>query len=508
MPEHPSTRFSLRYKITVLIVGTAAILGAIATAISLTLYFDAINERYVNLCTGTAKMMAGIVPGDTVNLYLDGGVETASYQSVEHELVKLQKSFPELTYLYVYQIREDGCHVVFDLDTPELTGGALGDVVPHEENFVPYRQALLNGEPIEPVVSKGAYGWLLTVYEPIYDSGGVCRAYAGVDISMQEMRAERYVFAIRMISLLVGATILIIAIALWYVQRHVVSPINALSDEASRFAFNAGGTRDDTAQELEDLHIATGDEIENLYDSITKMVKDVSSYIALISAQSREVAEKAETIQHMQDNIILAFANMIENRDACTGDHVRHTAAYVDAVARALRAQGRYTDILTDDYVNRLPRSAPLHDVGKIAISDTILNKPGRLTAGEFEAIKAHTVVGRDILRGSISNIESGAYLQQAIDMATYHHERWDGTGYPDRLAGDAIPLSARIMAVADVFDALVSRRSYKEPYSFEEAVEIIREESGTHFDPAVVAAFLSIQPQIKAIAEDAEAEA
>ena len=138
-------------------------------------------------------------------------------------------------------------------------------------------------------------------------------------------------------------------------------------------------------------------------------------------------------------------------------------------------------------------RSAPLHDVGKIKISDTILNKPGKLTEEEFELMKTHTTEGRDILTKTSGIALSTGYLREAIDMAYCHHERWDGTGYPSRLKGSDIPLSARIMAVADVFDALVSQRSYKQPFSYQKAIGIIKEESGTHFDPAVVNAFLAI---------------
>ena len=140
---------------------------------------------------------------------------------------------------------------------------------------------------------------------------------------------------------------------------------------------------------------------------------------------------------------------------------------------------------------------APLHDIGKIKISDLILNKPGRLTDEEFELMKTHTIEGRNILMASGSFSQSDVNLKEAIEMATCHHERWDGKGYPYGLKGEEIPLSARIMAVADVFDALVSRRSYKEPFSFEKATDIIREESGSHFDPVVAEAFLNIAKEV-----------
>ena len=145
-------------------------------------------------------------------------------------------------------------------------------------------------------------------------------------------------------------------------------------------------------------------------------------------------------------------------------------------------------------------RSAPLHDVGKISISDTVLNKPGKLNDEEYAIMKTHTTAGKKIIEDAIGTLEGESYLMEARNMAAYHHERWDGKGYPESLHGEAIPLSARIMAVADVFDALVSRRSYKEPFTFEKSMEIIKEGAGTQFDPKCVEAFIDSLSEIKVI--------
>ncbi len=163
----------------------------------------------------------------------------------------------------------------------------------------------------------------------------------------------------------------------------------------------------------------------------------------------------------------------------------------------------RYLDLLTFAYREKLEISAPLHDIGKIKIPDGILNKPGKLTPEEFEVIKSHTSAGREILEHAFIGGEDDNYLSEAMKMAYCHHEKWDGKGYPNGMKEDEIPLCARIMALADVFDALISRRSYKEPLSFENAVSIIKGESGSHFDPDVVAAFLNIKEDIRRIAED-----
>ena len=167
-----------------------------------------------------------------------------------------------------------------------------------------------------------------------------------------------------------------------------------------------------------------------------------------------------------------------------------------------MKKLGIYDGMITDEFCLDVINSAPLHDVGKIQVSDTLLNKPGKLTDEEFEIMKTHTIAGKEIIEQAIDTVggESG-YLSEAKNLAAFHHERWDGKGYPNGLAGEEIPLSARIMAVADVYDALVSQRSYKPPFSFEKAEEIIREGAGTQFDPEVVRAFLDGADEAREIA-------
>jgi Response regulator containing a CheY-like receiver domain and an HD-GYP domain len=202
----------------------------------------------------------------------------------------------------------------------------------------------------------------------------------------------------------------------------------------------------------------------------------------------------------MQDEIIINFAEMVEARDTSTGDHIKKTAFYVEAIADELQKEGKFSDILTDSYKDKLKRSAPLHDIGKIAVSDLILNKPGKLTDEEFAIMKSHTTQGMKILskiEANANNTMDDNYLKESIEMAHYHHEKWDGSGYPTGIKGEEIPLSARIMAVADVFDALVAERVYKKSFSYEKAMAIITEGAGKHFDPVVVEAFCHISEKL-----------
>ena len=169
---------------------------------------------------------------------------------------------------------------------------------------------------------------------------------------------------------------------------------------------------------------------------------------------------------------------------------------------RELKKEHIYEDQLTDEFMQDVVNSAPLHDVGKIHVPDAILNKPGKLTDDEFGQMKMHTTAGSDIIARAMSMVSdaNSTYLAEARNLAHYHHEKWNGRGYPDGLQGEDIPLSARIMAVADVFDALVSRRSYKEPFSFEDAMKIIREGSGTHFDPNIAEAFIRAGDEVRSV--------
>lgn len=204
-----------------------------------------------------------------------------------------------------------------------------------------------------------------------------------------------------------------------------------------------------------------------------------------------ELLNQQKKISNMQVKIISGLANLIESRDTETGEHVLRTSEYVKALALDCREDGVYSDILTDHYINLLYTLAPMHDVGKIVVSDKILKKPGKLTPEEYEEIKKHASCGGQVIRQILSDITDEEYLSFASDIATYHHERWDGTGYPFGIKEEQIPLCARIMTIADTFDALVSKRCYKEPMPIDEAIEIMKSKAGNHFDPKLVEVFL-----------------
>ena len=224
--------------------------------------------------------------------------------------------------------------------------------------------------------------------------------------------------------------------------------------------------------------------------SISAFIMSVTIIVLIMQGNKRSFYH--EQVSNMQSGLIKFMAEVVENRDDNTGGHIRRTAEYVESIAEELKKRGIYSDILTDRYMSDMIVAAPLHDIGKIHIPDAVLNKPGRLTEEEFEVMKTHTTAGEELLIHAKEELGESGYLNTAVEMAAYHHEWWNGKGYPYGISGEEIPLCARIMAVADVFDALTSKRCYKSAMPLEKAYTIIREESGTHFDPAVVEAFFA----------------
>ncbi|MGA2782435.1 MAG: CHASE2 domain-containing protein [Smithella sp.] len=204
-----------------------------------------------------------------------------------------------------------------------------------------------------------------------------------------------------------------------------------------------------------------------------------------------------------QDITIESMANLAEYRDQETGGHIKRTRMYVRLLAKYIKQHYKDKHFLRDEDIDMLYKSAPLHDIGKVGIPDNILLKPSRLTEKEFEVIKTHTTNGRDVIESSVRKLGKTSFLTIAAEIAYSHHEKWDGSGYPQGLKGDTIPISGRLMALADVYDALISKRVYKAPFSHAVAVDIIKKGRGTHFDPNMVDAFLEIHEQFRNIARD-----
>lgn len=213
------------------------------------------------------------------------------------------------------------------------------------------------------------------------------------------------------------------------------------------------------------------------------------------------VEERTHELRLTQEVTIEAMGALAEYRDPETGGHIRRTQHYVRTLANSLRQNPRFAPFLDEHTVEMLYLSAPLHDIGKIGIPDHILLKQGKLTDDEFERMKQHTVIGRDTIKAAENRLGHNSFLRYAREIAETHQEKWDGSGYPEGLEAEQIPLSGRIMAVADVYDALISKRVYKPPFPHRKAVQIILDGKGSHFDPDIVEAFTEVQEKFREIA-------
>ena len=486
---------SLRLKIIILVSAVMLVTAAVVTTISYLQFRDASVEEQKGLARGVLTVVAEHIDPDRVDEFLEKGEAAEGYSETKDLFKNMMDSSEYVEYCYAYRIEEDGCHVVFDPDTDEMPGEEAGTLVPFDEAFTDYIPDLLAGRPIEAVASVSEYGWLLTMYEPLYDDAGRCQCYVAVDINLEHINLEGLQFLSRVVSLFLGFFIIILTVALWLVEYNLILPINSMAITANNFAFNSEEARTDALGSIKQLDIHTDDEIENLYDAMVKTTEEVLVNI-------NQMQQQNETISKLQNGLIMVLADMVESRDQNTGDHVRKTAMYTEIIMRQMRKEHIYEDQLTDAFIADVVNSAPLHDVGKIHVPDAILNKPGKLDDDEFEQMKTHTTAGSEIISRAISMVSenNSSYLEEARNLAHYHHEKWNGKGYPSGLQGEEIPLSARIMAVADVFDALVSRRSYKVPFTFEKAMAIIEEGRGTHFDPYIAQAFIDAGDEVRKV--------
>ena len=486
---------SLRTKMLIVLVVSLFTVTIVGTYIGVQVYYRTLIRENENLASGTVTLASKLIDGDSVEDYLIHGEDSRSYGETERLLSEIFSSSPKIAYLYVYKMTDQGFQVVFDIDTEYSQGGEIGSVIPYDESFEPYIPRLLAGEPVEPIITNDEYGYLLTSAAPVYDSSGKCACYAIADVNVEDIIADRNSFLVEIITLYLSFFILISTFVMWLTDYHIIYPIKTITDTVD--GFTASGDSQDKLDEdvkaIRSIDVHTGDELERLYLSICGMTKNQAEQI-------RSNRRLSDSTAKMQDGLIITMADMVENRDSDTGAHIQKTAAYVRIITEGLKKKGYYPEKLTEKFASDAVRSAPLHDVGKINIPDEVLNKPGKLTDEEYEIMKTHTTAGKRIMEHAISTVEGDNYLKEARNMAAYHHERWDGKGYPEGLHGEVIPLSARIMAVADVFDALTSPRVYKPAFSLEKALSILEEGSGTQFDPKCVEVFMDSLDEVKIV--------
>lgn len=482
-----------RMSVTLVIVTMLAII--LMGGIGVRLYFENEKDAKTVSAKKAAEFAAAVVDADRIDEFIKEGRAAEGYEETEDMLYRIRDNAQGVTYLYVIKIEDDGCYVAFDLETEDTPPYLPGDVIGFEEAFEPYLPALFAGEEIDPIESDDISGWVQTVYYPIRNEQGVTKGYVGADVSLEYMAGAMSSFVTKVLLILAGFLILILSYGMWTTSTYSVYPVGSIALSVEELAGVGDDQKrlDESVRNIRALDIHTGDEVEKLYEAICSMALNQAE-------QMRALRHFSEATAQMQDGLIITMADMVENRDSDTGAHIQKTAAYVRIIAEGLQKKGYYSEKISAKFISDIVRSAPLHDVGKINIPDEVLNKPGKLTDEEFEIMKTHTSAGKKIIEKAINTIHGENYLKEARNMAAYHHERWDGKGYPEGLHGEVIPLSARIMAVADVFDALTSPRVYKPAFPLEKALAIIEEGSGTQFDPKCVEVFMDNLAEAKII--------
>ena len=418
-----------RHRLLMLVLALLVMLTVTAVVVTSIVIFNRTTRSYrEQIITDVSKLAAEQIDGDLVNGWLNAGADE-NYMETGRLLDSILENTPYLQYLYVYQIREDGCHVVFDFETtadnlqayderPDISAESLGDFVDFDESFKEFLPTLLAGGRIDTIESNDTYGWLLTRYEPVFDSKGNCVAYVGADISMQGIYDYVNSYMLR----------IIIIAAVFFAGCVLI------------------GTR---------LYIGA---------------RRADKMDSLISQQKRD--------KELTREIIEAFAKVVDLKDSYTQGHSFRVAKYTDMLARELGCD--------EETVEKYHNIALMHDIGKVGIPDNVLNKPGKLTDEEFGLIKSHAMRGYEVL-------ENISLMPEIAIGARAHHERPDGKGYPLGLHGEELPMVAQIIAVADCFDAMYSNRPYRTRMNFEKVVSIIKEVSGTQLSSDVVEAFLRL---------------
>ena len=343
--------------------------------------------------------------------------------------------------------------------------------------------------------NSSEYGHMLNGYRVIFDSSGKPAGLLCAEIDINDIIAEQNLYVRAIVTFAAVFTIVITIIYISTIEGFIIYPITSVTKASEDFIKNIGDQEamEESVDKLKRLKIRSRNEIGALYNTVSRMETDMAKQLS-------DIRQYAENTLKMQNGLMVLMADMVGVRDSDTGAHIQKTAAYVKIIMEGLIRKGYYKEILTPQYMEDVIKSAPLHDVGKIHIPDAILNKTGALTDEEFDIMKSHTTWGKTIIDKAISEVEGESYLREARNMAAYHHERWDGKGYPEGLKGEEIPLSARIMAVADVFDALTSPRIYKQAFSLSKVVEMIEEDKGVKFDPRCVEVLIEALPEVREV--------
>ncbi|CBK74437.1 Response regulator containing a CheY-like receiver domain and an HD-GYP domain [Butyrivibrio fibrisolvens 16/4] len=462
--------------------------------ISITFYYEDCKEEYSDEAFAIVESAASILDGDEIYEYVKWGDKAKGYHDVENQMnmllnntqgvVKLSFFIPEQNgYLYLFQVGKEGANLSDN-----------GIIIPYYDEFSKYNDYFKNKEVIDEVMFNSDKSVMFASY-PVRNSNGEIVCYAISDVYMSFLSEYARDYLIKIFLCFSGFVVMIMVFGFTQAGYELVIPINCINKAACEFLDSHGDQNalDENVRKTRSIGICTGDEVEQLYRTICQMESEMAEYV-------RDLRHFANTTRKTQTGLIITLAGIVESRNINSTAHVHNTAAYVRIILNGLKKKGYYSEKLSDEYMEEVEMSAPLHDIGKIQISDSIINKQDELTNEEEEIYKLHTVYGRRIMEKAITIVNDDTYLKEARNMAAYHHERWDGKGFPEGLHGEVIPLSARVMGLANELDELIAPRGFKISCTLDEAIEIIKSESGKKFDPKCVDALLECISDVKTV--------
>ncbi len=440
-------------------------------------YANSLRYRYSNLCKSVSDVVAGTIDADNVDLWLVGK-NTHGYIKTTNKLAQLSEDISSIDIISVYQMREDGMYTVYSTNATGVRRD-LGNVVSYDSKWSVYKDKFLAGEQVDNI-EVNSYSGITTMYcTPVIDSNGRCVAYVCSGIASSSIKREIMSFVKRfslIMAAIIGVMFLLMSL---YIGRKVIRPIKRIG-EAVRSSVNKGSVEYMSA--LSSLKLSGGGEIQNILKSSEKVLEDKANASWKMNKEQRDVMN--------------AFSTLISAVNIDMAGYTDHVSTYSRMICDQLKTKENYSGKITDEMCENIGIASALHDVGKLTIPDEILYKPGKHTKEEFEIMKTHTVNGAKIIEETANGLPRTEYLELAKEVALSHHERWDGKGYPEGLKGEEIPLSARIVMISDVFDALVTKRCYRDALAPEEAIEIMEKDEG-HYDPQIFQCFLEVKDKI-----------
>ncbi len=305
-------KMSIRTKILLVLAIALSIFGITSAFISYHIYMDMAVEQHKRMASGISTLAVGSLNPDKIESYLEAGTVSEHYTRMERRLRRIKDMWDPIEFVYMYRISEDSCTVIFDIDTDREKGKEPGEKIPLDPSIKPYLPTLISGGTIPPIITDDNYGWLLTVYTPVYDSKGICQGYVGIDISMDKIRIQARDFTVKLLLIFFLLFVIILLATFWLAKYNLILPINTMAHSAGIFAYHNDEALEQSLERISKLNIHTGDEVENLYRSFVKMTRDSVRYMT-------DIRNKNETIAKMQTALILTLADMVERRDKNTG---------------------------------------------------------------------------------------------------------------------------------------------------------------------------------------------